>query len=278
MLFQRKGKKEVHMKRKVGRFRMLGGDGAKVVPSNIPKELKQIDQWVAWKMVEKNGKKSKIPIDPNTGKNASVREPKTWSSFERAFEYFKNHESQMGGIGFVVSKDDQFVGIDLDKCRDPETRKIESWAKNIVKSVNSYTEISPSGRGLRIFAEGTLPEGGRKGENVEIYDQGRYFTVTGRHLKVTPTKITNKPETVRKLYDQLFNAQKAPSRKMMEQDPSNLSDEEIINRAKESANREKFKRLWDGNIDSYPSQSEADLALASLIAYWTKDSEQIDLG
>jgi primase-polymerase (primpol)-like protein len=88
------------------------------------------------------------------------------------------------GIGFVLTPDDPFAGIDLDHCRDPETGEIEPWASEIVDRFQSYTEISPSGAGIRIFIRGTLPAGkGRHRGRVEVYDRGRFLTVTGQRLE-----------------------------------------------------------------------------------------------
>jgi primase-polymerase (primpol)-like protein len=58
------------------------------------------------------------------------------------------------GVGFVFSSDDPYVGIDLDGCRNPQTGYIEPWALEIVRRLNSYTEISRSGTGLHIIAKG----------------------------------------------------------------------------------------------------------------------------
>jgi primase-polymerase (primpol)-like protein len=63
------------------------------------------------------------------------------------------------GIGFVVSKEDDFCGLDLDGCRNPETGAIENWAMEVITAVESYTEVSPSETGIRIFAKAELPPG-----------------------------------------------------------------------------------------------------------------------
>jgi putative DNA primase/helicase len=94
------------------------------------------------------------------------------------------------GIGFVVTPQDPFVGIDLDHCRHPETGDIAAWARHIVDDFDSLTEITPSETGLRIWItthDGLLPGGahGRRKGPVEVYSAGRFFTVTGHRLERT---------------------------------------------------------------------------------------------
>ena len=111
----------------------------------IPSELKALNQWVCWKSVDKGGPKpTKVPVSP-LGNAASTTDPTTWSSFADAVEYMELDE-EVAGLGIVLR--DDLIGIDLDKCRDPETGIIEDWAWDIITEIDSYTEISPSGSGI----------------------------------------------------------------------------------------------------------------------------------
>lgn len=143
---------------------------------NIPKELIEHDQWVAWKYEERNGKVTKPPYDPKTGKRASHNDPSTWGTFKDAV---KALDKGFDGIGFVFTENDPFCGIDLDDCRDSTSGKIATWALKIIKKFDSYTEVSPSKTGLKIFIKGRLPGGGIKTKHIEVYDKLRFFTVTG---------------------------------------------------------------------------------------------------
>ena len=145
----------------------------------IPQELKERPQWVTWGPgIDKQGKiVQKMPFTPNTGTQASSTNPKTWGTFAEAVTACEM-QPNLSGIGFVFSAEDPFTGIDLDKCRDSETGEIQSWALDIVRRFNSYAEISPSGTGIHIIVKGSLPSGKRKGR-IELYDRGRYFTMTG---------------------------------------------------------------------------------------------------
>ncbi len=155
------------------------------IKENIHKELKQRIQWVLWKAESVNGKLTKVPYNAQSGYKAASDNPKTWSKFNTAYNKYKNSNGEYDGIGFVVSKDDPFTGVDLDKCRDPETGTIDPWAKKIIERLNSYTEISPSGTGIRIFIRAKLPPEGRKNNNFEMYDSGRYLTITGHRKNGT---------------------------------------------------------------------------------------------
>ena len=150
---------------------------------NVPDKLKACKQWVCWKYVAnptKPKKPKKRPIDPTNGKSADVSDPDTWATFKTALKRYKKGDDD--GIGFVFTKNDPYVGIDLDNCRDTKTGKIKLWAREIINDFASYTEISPSGSGVHILAKGKLPGKGKKVGDIEMYDQGRYFTVTGETI------------------------------------------------------------------------------------------------
>jgi hypothetical protein len=158
--------------------------------------MKALDQWVFWKSTIRDGKPTKIPVEVKSGKAAKSDDDATWCDFISAHNKFDDKKWQ--GVGFVFKKGCGITGIDLDGCRDPLTGKVEDWAKNIIEAVNSYTEVSPSGTGVKIFCKGTFALNGKKKElkgdeyqkigdknpGIEIYDHERYFAVTGLRLKV----------------------------------------------------------------------------------------------
>ena len=125
-----------------------------MVAENIPAELKAIPQWVTWKYFFRD-KWTKPPFNAHTGDLASSNDPATWSDYETAVAAYRN--GGFDGIGFVLTRELRFVGIDLDHCIDPRTYAIEAWALEIIDHLNSYTEVSPRGTGLRIFVVGKLP-------------------------------------------------------------------------------------------------------------------------
>src|SRR5262245_28691956 len=158
--------------------------------AHIPQVLQTLPQWVLWRgadrVHEQTGeiKLNKIPIDPQTLRHADSTDPETWGTFEAcihalpvALEEWEGETTgayRGGGIGFVFTHDDPYCGIDLDACVDPETGKVAPWAQHHVQALGSYTEITPSGTGLHILVEGTLPPHGRKKGKVETYAYARF--------------------------------------------------------------------------------------------------------
>jgi hypothetical protein len=144
----------------------------KLIPSNIPRELKDLDQWVGWDS-------QKRPI--NSGWLASTSNPQTWTSFYEALSWIRP-KSICRGVSFVLNGD-RYAGFDIDHCRDPETGVIQPKARKVIEELDSYTEVSPSGTGIRMFAIGKLSRPGivhkSKGLKLEMYQSGRHLSVTG---------------------------------------------------------------------------------------------------
>jgi putative DNA primase/helicase len=146
---------------------------------DVPVELKEKDCWICWKAVPKgNGKIDKPPIDPQTGYVHDPLDPGIHVPFTEAVEAAKR--LNVSGIGFVFSKEDNFFGVDLDNCIQNGSLRPE--AARIVKSLDTYTEISPSGNGVKLFAKGRLPGPNKNTPLIETYDHARFFTVTGNIL------------------------------------------------------------------------------------------------
>jgi putative DNA primase/helicase len=150
---------------------------------NIPEQLTSRPQWVCWRTETREGKPTKVPYTPGTNRRASSRDLMTWRTFEEALVAYEAGEPPYDGIGFVFCSGDPYVGIDLDDCRDPESGEIKPWAQKIVEAFadEGYIEASPSGTGIHIIIPGELEES-TKTKSVEIYEQRRFFTVTGRVL------------------------------------------------------------------------------------------------
>lgn len=138
---------------------------------NLPDELKALKQWVCWNS-------TKFPINARTGNKAEVDNPDTWCTFEEAQRAVLSGKYK--GAGFVLTKDDPYVIIDLDHVIDPNTGVIQPWAQEIIDRMDSYTEVSQSGTGIHIIIRGKKPGDRCKGKNgqIEIYDHSRYFALT----------------------------------------------------------------------------------------------------
>lgn len=148
-------------------------------------ELMRLNQWVCYKKQKRkdNGKFTKIPIDPKTGRYAHTDDPSTWGTYDQVMSRL-NNVNDVDGVGFVFSSNDPYFGIDLDDVV-LEDGSLSELADDIVKMMDSYTEYSMSGTGLHIICRcgrkiitGGLGRGKRSGQ-VEMYMAGRYFVVTG---------------------------------------------------------------------------------------------------
>ena len=134
--------------------------------------------------------KDKIPHDPKTGKRASSTDPRTWATKERAELSLKG--GHWDGIGIVFTSDNHVFGIDIDN--GVSGGQIKPWAQEIIDSIDSYAEVSPSGNGIHILALGPQLHSGHKVNyadgHVEVYSSGRYFTFTGDHIEGTPSHLS----------------------------------------------------------------------------------------
>lgn len=150
--------------------------------------LKQLPQWVAYST-------DKVPINPHTGGAASSADPQTWGTAAQAWS--RKSRQGLAGIGFVFTKQSGIVGLDLDNCYDGDDLK--PYALEVVQCLSSYTERSPSGRGLHILVRGEIPHS-LKTKEVEIYDELRYFTVTGDALAAYNGPIESCPDALMALW------------------------------------------------------------------------------
>jgi len=244
--------------------------------SILPTVMCGREQWICWREENRNGDPTKIPVDPETGDFASSTDDRTWSDLETALEYASTGRAD--GIGFVFTSTDPIVGIDLDKCRDPETGRPDPEAKEIIQQLESYTEVSPSGTGYHVLVHGDLPDGRNRRGGIEMYDQSRFFTVTADHVDGTPTSINERQDALEAVHEE-FVAEEDTDEDIDTTDSRrdesgqsqtlDLEDEVLLEKARSAGNGEKFDRLWRGNISGYDSQSEADMALCCLLAFWT---------
>ena len=165
----------------------------------------------------------------------------------------------------------------LDNHDDDGTGEIEPLMKEIIERLNSYTEITPSGKGFHIIVKGRLTGGGIN-RGIEIYDRTKYFTFTGWHLEKTPLTIEDRQEELLKLYSQYVKKVPAKSANKTRAKKNTSSGVPDIKTAVEFNSDKKFQKLWNGDWEGdYPSQSEADLALCGMLASRVGDNpEEID--
>jgi primase-polymerase (primpol)-like protein len=203
-----------------------------------------------------------------------------WSDQQTAIQTAIDHR-QPDGIGWVFHAGGPVMGVDLDHCRNRDTGEIDPWAVDIIRRLDSYTEVSPSGTGVHILLFGEIPGNRCRSGGVEMYDSGRFFTVTGEHLDGTPESVSQAQQAVTTVYDEWVadenehhsdghtNPQTSRSVSL------NLTDQEVIEKAKNADKTgPKFTRLWRGDYSHQPSHSEARLELYNYLAFWTGMDER----
>lgn len=252
-------------------------------PIPVPASLRARPQWVCWKYVNRGGKQTKCPVSARGGGRADSTDPATWATFDEAVAAWK--AGGYAGIGFVFTADGPFVGIDLDGCID-DAGNIVSSARQIIDSLNSYTEVSPSGRGVKVFIAGRKPNGvGCKSKAIagfketEVYDRDRFFTVTGQRVAGSPEGIEDRQAALESLCARLWPKKPKPHlNETVVGSGFGGDDEALIKRASAAKNGDRFGKLWAGDTSMHGDDaSGADQALCNSLAFWTgKDAERMD--
>jgi putative DNA primase/helicase len=243
-----------------------------VIPrfDNIPEELRALRQWVLWRYI----RGTKPPFQTN-GMLAGSTDPHAWSTFAAVVTAYKR--GGFDGIGFVLSAHDPYVAFDFDHCLDSDGNITDDRVTDYVTRLNSYTEVTPSGTGLRVIVRAALPPGGRKRGNLEVYDQARYITLTGHLYGGRTLPIADRQVEVDATHAQIFAPQRQPDAPRPANGTSpTLDDGELLERARGARNGAKFSALYDRGdwqAQGYPSQSEADLALLSMLVFWAGPNE-----
>lgn len=228
---------------------------------NIPAELRDRTQWVS-------AGADKVPINPRTKSFADPTDPTTWGTFEEAITAGYKY------IGYVLHHSDPYTIIDLDnKPENPAPPEELERQAAMIEHFASYTERSASGRGAHIIIRGTIPKGARRG-HTEVYSDARYMICTGDVIRALP--IVDRQDMLTNMYSQL-----APTSyvDLGADGPEEYTDREIHERALNAENGEKYNMLTLNEVDwqaHYPSQSEADLALLSMYAYYSKNNAQCE--
>ena len=275
----------------------------------IHAELKFLDQWVMWRYIfkkasppkpgqpPKEDKWGKVPYQPS-GETASSTNPATWSSFATCAATYERERTtgRFDGIGFVTSPSDDYVLIDLDHVIHPDG-SMEAWAQGLLNTAtaeDAYIETSVSGAGMHAIVRGSQGFLGTKVDDIEVYCKGRYFTITG-HSQTTSNAIGAGSATITEAFrlakttlaERIAAEAEATARKLGRNSSSvspprsaatslisantlSVPDSEIVARARQATNGEKFAKLFDhGDLSGHQSDdSRADMALASLLAFW----------
>lgn len=240
----------------------------------IPDTLKNARKWILHN-------EKKLPFSGRAFNNKIIdpTDAREWVSYPEALQ--KLEYTDLAGLGFVLSDDDNIICIDLDGCID-ENGEINAFAGAIVDSFSdTYIEISRSGRGLHIFCFADIPQSFRNdGVNIEVYKNKRYIAITGEPWD-TCKELAKKDAEVMALYT-LYRKTGAEVTTPEIPTPAALtrSDTEIIELAEKGANGEQFRALWAGQFNytkanGEPDASRADMRLIALLWYYSGNIEQV---
>lgn len=248
----------------------------------IPEELRNLKQWGLFhlKYIPERKKNTKIPLNAYNGERGKSNDPSTWSDFDTALRALTKYD-QADGLAFYFANG--YVGLDIDSIESdlqdyfagsPET--LITTFKNLTKK--TYMEISQSGKGIHAIFKGNIPGRHRRKGKYEMYQSGRFFALTGNTIGSNKIQSLNHDE-MKKLYEFLFGKDKIVNTDDYKEKPiNNLSVSEIISRMLSSTRGQRDKLfMYGGWEEFYPSQSEADLAFANDLAFWTgKDFHKMD--
>ena len=254
---------------------------------NIPQELRNLKQWGLFelKWVEARKKNTKIPINPYDGSAGKSNDPSTWSDFDTAMRALKDVE-RADGLAFYFANG--YVGLDIDHIDS----NLEDWRagdndpNNLVNKFqdltdNTYMEVSQSGTGIHAIFKGKIPGKRRRKGNYEMYQTGRFFALTGNNIIPDPTIKSMSDDEMKTLYEFLFGKDNIVQLHSESDNitPVDLSVAEIIKRAESSAKTgTRFTMFMKGGWEQfYASHSEADMAFANDLAFWTgRDFHKMD--
>ncbi|NHX41412.1 MULTISPECIES: hypothetical protein [Haloarcula] len=275
----------------------------------IPESLRERELFIVYRIeTDEDGEESKVPYAPNM--QFYKTDPTTEEgavTFEEAMDVVQKskrpNSPSYDGIGLVCSDENRLAGFDLDDCVDLESGSIAEFALQIVWTLpGGFVELSPSGTGLHIyfFTDGLVDGCANKvpvgdGMDLELYEEDRYLTVTGRTLKGFSTEITECGPEAREIQKKWMESgededssgssssggrRKNTSTKKLNWDPGQSSpeakkpmtdeDRELIETACEAD--DEFAKLWNDDGHGCSDASVADFKLASKLAYWTAEN------
>ncbi|WP_179394958.1 phage/plasmid primase, P4 family [Lacticaseibacillus absianus] len=248
----------------------------------VPEELRPLKQWGLYKRIWKpeKDKYTKIPYSALTGTKTSSTDPNQWVTYDEALTALQAYD--LDGLGFFFGNgyagvDVDHIGADLDRLAAGDTQDNTAW--EFMTTFKSYTERSMSGTGIHIIIKGEIPGTRRRKGNVEMYQDGRFFAITGDAIGTFHDVNAPNPDDFKRLYTKYLEPKTVialPTATRNE--PNNLPEGEIITKMLNSKNGSRIRLLLQGGWEQfYSSQSEADLAFANDLAFWTgRDFARMD--
>ena len=246
----------------------------KFMEENIPKEMKDKKQWVCYRKRQKDGRTMKMMLNPSDLSFARSNDPSTWSTFLTAMKVLRNPRLHIDGLAFVLTEG--YVFIDTDHSID-DAGNVNPISKELLERLpGTYAERSCSGHGLHIICRGKMPERARKRNDnlgIEMYETKRFLCMTGDIIDGRG-EIRDCDAEIKRISREIVGI--APPKAILPRTAPTMSDIELIQRIRKSGQSAKFERLYSGDISGYPSASNADFAMARILAFWTQDGHQIE--
>lgn len=247
-------------------------------PEAIPEEMRLLPNWVCWRMETRDGKQTKVPYNPRRiTEKAKASDPQTWGSFTEALEHLQ--AGRVSGVGFQFGGT-PYCGIDTD--HKPYNGEIHPLALEIIEALDSYTEISPSGKGQHIIIRGEHPGWAKhkaqldEDLEIEVYSEGRFFTITADVIQ-TPY-IESRQEALDALLIRFGMVKPVP---LTREASTGLtasftgSDNELWERIWASSSGPGVRALADGDLSQHGGdRSRADFALCGHLAFWANGSPE----
>lgn len=232
----------------------------------FPSSLKSLPVWGLWRIEkDEKGRDTKVPYSALYEGRASSMNPKTWSTFDKAQSRLDERPDYFNGLSLAISKEYGLIFIDIDHCVDEEGHLSEIASDIVGKCGDQFVELSQSGSGIHIIARGIIPRSfNNRKFGVEMYSDGRFCATTGNAL------FPNEPRENQAVIDSIFERYRTTKTEIKPVRTQNIalnnSDQWVIEHA---SRRGRFKDLYSGNWSlTYESQSEADLSLCLILAYW----------
>ena len=237
---------------------------------SLPDEMKNKPNWVVVRTREnkETGRLDKFLIDVHTGKFAESNEPETWTDFETACKYAKEH----GGVALAYALDgtDSIACIDLDHCIGEDGKRSALADEVLAKCGKTYAEYSVSGRGIHVFGKtkGTDLRSFSKEGDMEYYQDRHFITMTGDGAGYSRLESFDTPEMKSLLERKLERRTEWKNVGKGEAGPSQMDDRELLEKAFSAKNGDTVRRLYNGE-DLRHNHSNSDMSLMNYLAFYS---------
>lgn len=247
-----------------------------LTPEKLPRRLREMQVFITWKYVKKRGqtKPTKVPTSPSKGQFISATDLTQRVTFEDACEALALESHPINGLGIILSEDENITVLDLDNC--VSDGEIDEWAAAIVEKFDAYTELSPSGKGIRVIFFGTKPGTRCRNGQIEIYNCKRFVTVTGARLSGSQKDLLDRQAELEDFYHELF-PEAVDVGKVQGVEPLDMDSEDAILAATDSDRSGRFEAAFrDGDVTKFDEdRSKADFHVARCLALATHGNKQL---